>query len=326
MMQQAAAVVAGTVAAIKAARAEDRAGARPAPAAPAVPQPQKAGDPAYLLPGFKVSKIQTTGALIHTVSGGHGPPLLLMHGAPQTHLSWRLVAPELSKSFTVIMPDLRGYGDSSKPADGDNHVNYSKRAMALDHVEVMKHFGFDRFAVAGHDRGGRVAQRLALDFPDKVTKLAVLDIVPTYYLYKNITLDFVRGYPHWFLFIQAAPIPENAITRGDFPGIGAGPGEVGAEYKRIYSDPAAVHGLCEDYRASATIDMTHDAADIDKKITCPVLTLWAEPGTMAGLYKILDIWKERGTNVRGRAMTGGHTLQEGNPTEVLAELRSFFKA
>jgi haloacetate dehalogenase len=310
MLQQATALVAGAAAGIGTLQA----------------QTQKEGEAAYLLPGFKVSKVQTTGALIHVVSGGQGPPLLLIHGAPHTHLSWRLVAGELAKTHTVIAPDLRGYGDSSKPEDGTNHVNYSKRAMALDQVEVMKHFGFDRFAVAGHDRGGRVAHRLALDHADKVTKVAVLDIVPTYYLYTHITMDFVRGYPHWFLFIQNSPIPENAIARGDYAGIGSGTGEVGAEYKRVYSDPAAIHGMCEDYRAAASIDMTHDAADIDKKVTCPLLTLWADPGTMGNLYKVLDIWKERGTNVSGKGMTGGHTLQEGNPTQVLTEFQAFFKS
>jgi haloacetate dehalogenase len=288
-------------------------------------QSQKEGDAAFLFPGFKVAKVQTTGATIHVVSGGQGPPLLLLHGAPHTHLSWRMVAGELAKSYTVIAPDLRGYGDSSKPPDGQDHVNYSKRAMALDQVEVMKHFGFDRFAVAGHDRGGRVAHRMALDHPEKVTKLAVLDIVPTYYLYTHITMDFVKGYPHWFLFIQTAPIPENAIATGAYAGIGGGAADVAAEYKRVYSDPAAIHGMCEDYRAAAGIDMTHDAADLSKKVTCPLLMLWADPGTMGNLYKVLDIWKDRGANVSGKGMAGGHTLQEGNPTQVLAEFQSFFK-
>ena len=285
---------------------------------------QAAGEAAYLFPGFKVSKVQTTGATIHVVSGGQGPPLLLLHGAPQTHISWRLVAPELAKNYTVVVPDLRGYGDSSKPPDGQNHVNYSKRSMALDQVEVMKHFGFDRFAVAGHDRGGRVAHRMALDHPEKVTRAAVLDIVPTYYLYTHITMDFVRGYPHWFLFIQNAPIPENAIRDGSYR-LGGGTGEAGAEYARALKDPAMVHAMLEDYRAAATIDMEHDAADLNRKIACPLLVLWADPGTMGRLYNVLDIWKERGTNVTGKGMSGGHNLQEGNPSGVLAELQAFLK-
>src|SRR4051794_5775043 len=166
---------------------------------------------AKLLPGFKVHKVKTSGATLHTVVGGSGPPLLLIHGAPLTHLSWYRVAPELAKKYTVIAPDLRGYGDSSKPEDGDKHINYSKRSMATDKVELMKHFGFDKFAVVGHDRGGRVAHRLALDHPEAVTRLSVLDIVPTYYLYTHVTKAFVDAYFHWFLFIRPAPFPEDII-------------------------------------------------------------------------------------------------------------------
>src|SRR5262249_47192810 len=151
-----------------------------------------------LFPGFKASMVQTSGAMINVVSGGQGPPLLLLHGAPLSHVSWRLVAPKLAEHYTVIATDLRGYGDSSKPADGENHSNYSKRAMALDQVEVMKHFGFDRFAVVGHDRGGRVAHRMTLDHPTKVSKAAVIDIVPTHYLYTHVTIEFVQSYFHWF--------------------------------------------------------------------------------------------------------------------------------
>jgi len=167
---------------------------------------------ARLLPGFKVDKVKTSGALLHTVVGGKGPPLLLLHGAPLTHLSWYRVAPELAQKYTVVAPDLRGYGDSSKPPDGDQHINYSKRTMAQDAVELMRHFGFDRFAVVGHDRGGRVAHRLALDHPDAVTRMSVLDIVPTYYLYTHLTKAFVDAYFHWFLFIRPAPFPENIIN------------------------------------------------------------------------------------------------------------------
>src|SRR5215471_16355045 len=237
-------------------------------------KPQQQTDTTRFFPqGFKAMKVQTTGATINLVTGGEGPPLLLIHGAPFTHIAWRLVAPELAKRYTIVAPDIRGYGDSSKPPDGDNHVNYSKRSMALDQVEVMKHFGFNSFPVVGHDRGGRVAHRLALDHPDKVTRVAVLDIVPTYYLYTHITMDFVKGYPHWFLFIQNAPIPENAIATGAYR-VGGGTGEAGAEYARVYSDPATVHGMIEDYRAAASIDMEHDKTDLDKKVTCPLLTLW----------------------------------------------------
>src|SRR5262249_15112464 len=165
----------------------------------------------FFPPGFKASKVQTTGAMINVVTGGQGPPLLLLHGAPFTHIAWRLVAPDLAKEYTLVMPDLRGYGDSSKPPDGESHANYSKRAMALDQVEVMKHFGFDRFPVVGHDRGGRVAHRMALDHPEKVTRLAVLDIVPTYYLYTHVTIEFVQAYFHWFNYLRPAPGPENDL-------------------------------------------------------------------------------------------------------------------
>jgi haloacetate dehalogenase len=279
---------------------------------------------AKLLPGFRVEKVKTSGATLHTVIGGKGPPLLLIHGAPLTHLSWFRVAPELAKRFTVIAPDLRGYGDSSKPEDGENHVNYSKRAMAQDMVDAMKHFGFDRFAVVGHDRGGRVGHRLALDHPQAVTRMAVLDIVPTQYLYTHVTKAFVDAYFHWFLYIRPAPFPEN-ILNADAQQFGRGLPELKDEYLRVYRDPANVHGMCEDYRASAGIDLTYDEADIaaGKKVTCPLHVLWASDGAMGRMYDVLGIWKERGTQVTGAALTGGHNLQEANPSGVLAQLLPF---
>jgi haloacetate dehalogenase len=279
---------------------------------------------AKLLPGFRVEKVKTSGATLHTVIGGKGPPLLLIHGAPLTHLSWFRVAPELAKRFTVIAPDLRGYGDSSKPEDGENHINYSKRAMAQDMVDAMKHFGFDRFAVVGHDRGGRVGHRLALDHPQAVTRMAVLDIVPTQYLYTHVTKAFVDAYFHWFLYIRPAPFPEN-ILNADAQQFGRGLPELKDEYLRVYRDPANVHGMCEDYRASAGIDLTYDEADIaaGKKVTCPLHVLWASDGAMGRMYDVLGIWKERGTQVTGAALTGGHNLQEANPSGVLAQLLPF---
>jgi haloacetate dehalogenase len=279
---------------------------------------------ARLLPGFRVEKIQTSGATLHTVIGGKGPPLLLIHGAPLTHLSWFRVAPELAKTHTVIAPDLRGYGDSSKPDDGDNHINYSKRTMAQDMVELMKHVGFDHFPVVGHDRGGRVAHRLALDHPGAVTRMAVLDIVPTHYLYTHLTKAFVEAYFHWFLYIRPAPFPENILNadiEGNF-GRGAPP-ELRDEYLRVYRNPAAVHGMCEDYRASAGIDMQFDEADHGRKVACPLLTLWAKNGAMGRLYDVLGIWKEHGANVTGAEMPGGHNFQETHPTETLAQLVPF---
>jgi haloacetate dehalogenase len=285
---------------------------------------------AKLLPGFKVERVQTSGAELHAVIGGSGPPLLLIHGAPLTHLSWFRVAPELAKQYTVIAADLRGYGDSSKPADGDKHVNYSKRAMALDQVELMKHFGFDRFAVVGHDRGGRVAHRLALDHPQAVTRVSVLDIVPTHYLYTHVTKAFVDAYFHWFLYIRPAPYPEDILNREIAQGSFSRGGlpELREEYARVYRDPANVHGMCEDYRASAGVDMEYDEADIKagKKVSCPLQVLWASDGAMGRMYDVLGIWKEHGTQVTGAALTGGHNLQEANPAGVLAQLQPFLAA
>jgi haloacetate dehalogenase len=283
-----------------------------------------AGTASPFIPGFRTFNFQTSGATINGVMGGQGPPLLLLHGAPLSHISWRLIAPDLAKTYTVVAPDLRGYGDSSKPADKPDHSPYSKRAMALDQIELMKSFGFDSFRLVGHDRGGRVSHRLVLDHPQAVTKLAVLDIVPTYYLYTHVTEGFINAYFHWFQNVRTAPIPENSIAAG-FAGRTAPADPVQAEYFRIQSNPANIHGMCEDYRAAASIDLEHDKADLAKKIACPLLVLWAKPGAMDNLYDVLSIWKERGVNVTGKGMPGGHNMQEGAPAPVLAELQAFLK-
>ena len=199
------------------------------------------GNTLRFFPGFKAARVKTSGAEINLVHAGSGPPLLLMHGAPQTHVSMRLIAPELAKDYTVIVPDLRGYGDSSKPADGENHVNYSKRAMALDQVEVMKSFGFDKFAVVGHDRGGRVGHRMALDHADKITRLAVLDIIPTYYLYTHVTIEFIQSYFHWFNNVRQAPAPENDIKAQTEAQKARATNEVQIEYLRTSSLPENIH-------------------------------------------------------------------------------------
>jgi haloacetate dehalogenase len=287
---------------------------------------QEGGSTLRFFPGFKAFKVQTSGAMINGVVGGQGPPLLLLHGAPQTHISWRLVAPQLATNYTVVAADLRGYGDSSKPPDGENHANYSKRAMALDQVEVMKHFGFDRFPVVGHDRGGRVAHRMALDHADKVTKAAVLDIIPTYYLYTHVTIEFVQAYFHWFNYLRPAPGPENDLKAAADAQKSRATSEIQIEYLRTSSDPANIHAMCEDYRAGASIDLQHDKADLDKKIACPLLVLWGERGAMGRLYDVMPIWRERGSNVTGKGLPGGHNLQEELPEQVLAELRDFLKA
>jgi haloacetate dehalogenase len=284
-----------------------------------------AGNTSTFFPGFKTFKFQTSGgATINGVIGGQGPPLLLLHGAPLSHISWRLIAPDLAKTYTVVATDLRGYGDSSKLADKPDHSPYSKRNMALDQVEVMKSLGFDSFRLVGHDRGGRVSHRLVLDHPKQVTKLAVIDIVPTYYLYTHVTEGFIGAYFHWFQNVRPAPIPEESIA-APFKGRTAPADPAQAEYFRIQSDPANIHGMCEDYRAAASIDLVHDKADLSKKIACPLLVLWAKPGAMDNLYDVLSIWKERGGNVTGKGMPGGHNMQEGAPKEVLSELQAFLK-
>lgn len=292
-----------------------------APAAPAVTPAR--GTTLRFFPGFTAETVKTSGAEIYVLKGGSGPPVLLVHGAPQTHISWRKVAPELAKTHTVIVPDLRGYGDSSKPPDGETHANYSKRAMALDQVEVMRHYGFERFPVIGHDRGGRVGHRLALDHPAAVTRLMVLDIVPTHYLYTHVTLEFIQAYFHWFNYVRAAPGPENELkTQYEAARAKAAGDDVRLEYLRAQSDPANIHGMCEDYRASASIDLQHDAADLATKIQCPLVTLWGTKGPMGRLYDVLAIWKERGMTVTGKPMNAGHNIQEDDPAGTLTEIRA----
>jgi haloacetate dehalogenase len=196
--------------------------------------------------------------------------------------------------------------------------------MALDQVEVMKHFGFDKFPVVGHDRGGRVGHRMALDHADKVTKLSVIDIVPTYKLYHNVTKEFATAYYHWFFFIQPAPFPETLINNSiDF--YMRGTSETAQEYRRCFRDPANVHGMCEDYRAAASIDLEHDEADLTKKVECPLLALWGAKGAMGRMFDVLATWRERASNVSGKALPGGHTLQDDTPEQTLAELQAFLK-
>ncbi len=285
-----------------------------------------------LFPGFDTRRIQTSGATINVLRGGSGPPLLLIHGYPQTHAEWHRIAPRLAERFTVVMTDLRGYGDSSKPPDGENHAGYSKRAMALDQVEVMRALGFPRFAVVGHDRGARVTWRLAVEHPDAVTRAAVLDIVPL--PYSTVTREFAEQYFHWFFLIQPAPFPETLIgnsaefyLRSRFLRAGAGTSamspEAIAEYVRCFKDPATIHATCEDYRAGATIDIAHSNETKDRKVTCPLLVLWGERGTVGRLYDVMKIWREHATDVRGTALPAGHFLPEEVPDATLAALLAF---
>jgi len=292
-------------------------------------QVARAQQPAWasLFPGFVSEQVKTSGATINAVKGGRGPGLLLMHGAPQSLVSWHKIAQQLAKDYTVVAIDLRGYGDSSKPEGGANHVNYSKRAMALDGVEVMRHYGFEQFFVVGHDRGGRVAHRMALDHPEKVQKAVVIDIVPTHKLYHNVTRQFAEQYYHWFFLTRPAPFPETLISNSIEFYMGKGTPDTGPEYLRCFKNPATVHAMCEDYRAAASIDLEHDDADLTKKVQCPLLVLWAANGAMGQQYpNLLDVWRERAANVSGKGLPGGHSLQETTPDETLAEILKHFRA
>ena len=287
-----------------------------------------------LFPGFERTQVEVSEAHINLVRGGKGPPLLLLHGYPQTHSIWHKIAPRLARKYTVVATDLRGYGDSSKPAGLPDHSNYSKRAMALDQVEAMRALGYPEFSLVGHDRGARVAHRLALDHPQCVNRLALLDICPTRSMYARSDRAFAKAYFHWFFLIQPAPFPERMI--GADPeyfikyqmgrrhgGLDVFAAEAMAEYVRCFSDPAAIHASCEDYRAAESIDLEHDAADAESKIDCPVLALWGKHGVIEQQFDCLAEWRAAAREVRGRALDCGHYLPEEQPQEVAAELESF---
>jgi haloacetate dehalogenase len=291
--------------------------------------------PSGFFTGFERRTVQTSGASIHVLRGGSGPPLLLIHGYPQTHVEWHGIAPQLARQFTVVMVDLRGYGDSSKPPDGENHANYSKRAMALDQVEVMKALGFDRFAVVGHDRGARVAHRLALDHRDRIERLALLDIVPTLDAYERTDMRFATLYYHWFFLIQPAPLPERMIggdpahfLRWTLGGWGSRntnfiEPEALAEYERCFCRAEAIHASCEDYRAAATIDLEHDRASraAGEKIACDTLVVWGSRGVVGRLYDPIALWRAQcAATVTGQALDASHFLAEEKPDETAALL------
>ena len=281
---------------------------------------------AQFFPGFRTEKVQTSGAVIHSVIGGSGPPVLLLHGAPQSRVSWAAVARELVRDYTVVVTDLRGYGDSGKVEGSRDHNEYSKRTMALDQVEVMRHYGFERFRVIGHDRGARVTHRLALDHPQRVERAALCDIMPTHYLFSRVDKAFAESAYHWFFFARPAPFPETVISNSLELFVGREDQALGAEYRRVFRIPGTLHAMCEDYRAGASIDFEHDGADLDKKVQCPLRVLWGERGSVAGRYDALAVWGERGTTVSGRQMPGGHSFQESHPAETVAELREFLAA
>lgn len=289
----------------------------------------------HMFPGFRLLDIATSGTTIRLRTGGSGPPLLLLHGYPQTHALWHKIAPRLSRRFTVVAADLRGYGDSGKPETTHDHAPYSKRAMAQDMAEVMTALGHDRFLVCGHDRGARVAHRLALDHAGRVEKLAVLDIAPTREMYRDTTDRFARAYWHWFFLITPAPFPERMIGADpdDYWLKKCGAGAAGltpfspealADYLRCFRDPRAIHASCEDYRAAATIDIAHDDADGARQLACPLLVLWGKNGVIEACFDPLALWRERAADVRGHALPGGHYLAEELPEPVADALERFF--
>jgi len=289
-----------------------------------------------LMQGFTRRTFQVGDISITAAVGGSGPPLLLIHGNPLTHVSWHKIAPSLAKSFTVVAPDLRGYGDSSKPDGGPEHENYTFRAMADDHLTVMRQLGFERFHVCGHDRGARVAFRMALDHPDSVIRVCALDIVPTWFLLSNITLGWGMESYHWFFMAQKAPFPEKLLCADlnyymDYKLNKKGVGleiftpEAMAEYKRC-TTPEQIHTVCEDYRATVTLDFAMDKADAEagRKIACPVLALWGSNSHVGRHLTPLKAWKPWADDFRGWAIPTGHYPAEHRPDLVYPILWEFF--
>jgi haloacetate dehalogenase len=285
--------------------------------------------------GFTQTSIDVAGVRIHLRHAGSGPPLLVLHGNPLTHVSWHKIAPRLAEDFTVVATDLRGYGDSSKPPGGDDHAGYSFRAMAEDQLGVMRSLGFTRFKVCGHDRGGRVAHRMALDDPNAVEKVAFLDIVPTHHMLNNIKRQWAVDSYHWFFMAQPYDYPEKMIEAYGFEnyirkkldkkGVGTAgfTPEALAEYIRCCT-PENIHAVCEDYRAAVGIDLVHDEADLATKLAVPMLVLWGEKSHVNRSYRPLEAWRERALDVRGKMLACGHYPAEQVPDETYAELRNFF--
>ena len=292
-----------------------------------------------LFPGFTVQDLQAGGARIRARVGGSGPPVLLVHGYPQTHAIWHRMGAPLAARFRVVAVDLRGYGDSEKPPTTADHSPYSKRAMAQDLVDVMDRLGLGAFHVVGHDRGGRVGHRLAVDHPGRALSLTVLDISPTLAMYEATDLAFARAYYHWFFLIQPAPLPERLIgadpefflrekLRGWSQGRWPFEEAAFAEYLRCFRDPETIHASCEDYRAAVSIDLEHDRADREagRKVRCPVLALWGERGTVHRCFRPLEDWRRVAEGeVSGRPLPSGHYLPEEIPDEVLQELVPFLE-
>ena len=295
-------------------------------------------DPCGVFEGFRRTEIPTSGARILTVHGGAGPPLLLMHGNPFSHLSWHKIAPPLAREFTVVATDLRGYGDSEKPPGGDDHSGYSFRAMAQDQIEVMAALGHQRFYAAGHDRGARVLHRMCLDHPERVVRAAILDIIPQHHLLNHVTRQWGTFSWHWFFMIQPYDFPERMMGADpDYfiekklaktaQGLSFFDPAALAEYKRYFRNPATVHAMCEDYRATHGVDLAMDEEDFAKgrKIACPLLLLWGATGGVGRNQKSMEIWPRYASNiVAGKALPCGHYLTDEAPQETCRELRDFF--
>lgn len=309
-----------------------RTGSEPAKMHPAATQAPVA--PQFFL-GFKERYIDTPTGKLFCRIGGAGPPLVLLHGYPQTSAMWHAVAADLAKDYQVICPDLRGYGRSFKPKTSADHAPYSKRAMAGDVLALMSSLGHDSFLVGAHDRGARVAHRLAADHPDAVKALALLDIAPTREMYRDATSAFAHTYWHWYWLTLPHPFPETLIGKDPafFWLSKCGRGSAGLrpfvqqaldEYLACFSDPAAIHGACEDYRAAATIDIAHDDAD-DAKLQMPLLALWGQQGAIEAHFDCLALWRERAVHVQGKSLPGGHYLAEECPDSVVSQFREFFR-
>jgi haloacetate dehalogenase len=282
-----------------------------------------------LFPGFVQQKFTTKeGIAIHFLKGGIGPPLLLLHGYPQTHAIWHRIAPFLTNHYTLVIPDLRGYGDSSKPHGNADHSTYSKREMAKDQLELMEHMSYHSYCVMGHDKGARVAHRMALDCPKRIEKLVLMDILPTLFVFKNVNKGIAEGYYHWFFLTQPNDLPERMIganpqyyiretlTRWCKSGLNAFSPLALEEYLRCSCTPEAIHAACEDYRAAATIDLRNDEADERRKIEMPLLVLWAKNGLMDRSFDVLKVWREWAIHVSGRPIDCGHFIPEEASEEI----------
>jgi haloacetate dehalogenase len=289
-----------------------------------------------LFEGFEEKLVDVAADVrIHCVVGGSGPPALLLHGYPESLAMWSGVAPILAERFTVVCADLRGYGDSSKPPGAPDSSNYSFRAMATDQITLMHRLGFDRFHLIGHDRGGRTGHRMALDRPEIVETLAVLDIAPTYTMFMDTNRHVSSAYWHWYFLSVPAPFPERMIgadpdyffetsfeTWGKTPVSGLDP-DVLAQYRRCWRDPAMIHGSCCDYRAAATIDLEHDQADVDRQVTCPTLAFWGSEGAMHQVFDMAAVWEQRCSDLRTATLPGAHFFVDQFPEETAAILLDF---